>query len=204
MIRDEQKVTAESIKDLLKENWISTGYTSKSHAEQAYLQAGKMLVDVAGKSLKEKPNTIAIELPFNFWLNRQNPPAGGGKLKVGGRIDRIDKLPDGRIEIIDYKTGQNVPSEKKVKEDFQLSFYALAATEVKDALFNKTPEEIVLTLYYLEANQKLSTTRTKKDLEEAKEKILSLVDEISHSEFRCTGGMFCKNCEYAMLCQSFS
>jgi DNA helicase-2/ATP-dependent DNA helicase PcrA len=205
-LQDEQKVTKESIVDLLKENWINQGYTNKTHADQSYKQAEKMLSDVAAKSLEEKPNTLAIELPFNFWLARPKPTGEGGlnkQLKVGGRIDRIDQLADGRIEIIDYKTGQNVPSEKKVKEDLQLSFYALAATMVKDKTLNKTPDEVVLTLYYLEANQKLSTTRSREELETAKEKILTLVDEIEKSEFKCTGGMFCKSCEYAMLCQSY-
>ena len=198
-IKDGAKITAENIKELLKNNWVKQGYQGKTHEEKAYQQAEKMLFDVAGKTITEKPNTIAIELPFNFWLNKKE-----GSLKVGGRIDRIDKLPDGRIEIIDYKTGHNVPTEKKVKEDFQLSFYALAANQIKDQMLSKTPDEVVLTLYYLEANQKLSTTRSKEELEEAKEKILSLIDEIEHSEFRCSGGRLCKDCEYAMLCQTFS
>ncbi|HEX8931983.1 MAG TPA: hypothetical protein VF810_02405, partial [Patescibacteria group bacterium] len=70
-----------------------------------------------------------------------------------------------------------------------------------DNLLNKKPEDIILTLYYLEADQKFSTTRSQKDLEAAKEKILTLVEEIETSEFRCSGGIFCKNCEYSMLCQ---
>jgi len=194
-IKDGQKTESGDIIDLLETNWTADGYSSKTHEQKAKTQAEKMLKIFAEESLKEKPNTLALELPFNFWL---------GKLKVGGRIDRVDKLDDERIEIIDYKTGPNVPTEKKVKEDFQLSFYALAATEVRDQILSKKPEEIVLTLNYLEANQKFSTTRTKEELEDAKEKILSLVDEISKSEFKCSGGMFCKNCEYAMLCQSYS
>ena len=31
----------------------------------------------------------------------------GNNLKIGGTVDRIDKLADGTIEIIDYKTGDN-------------------------------------------------------------------------------------------------
>lgn len=193
MMQINEPLTADSMKELLKKNWINAGYASKIHEQQSYQQAEKMLTDFAITSLGDRPNTIAIEIPFNFWLD---------KLKVGGRIDRIDQLPDGRIEIIDYKTGSNVPDEKKVKDDFQLSFYALAAAEVRDELLNRAPEEIVLTLYYLEANKKLSTTRSKADLEVTKEKILKLVDDISHSDFHCTGGMFCKNCEYKMICQT--
>jgi ATP-dependent helicase/nuclease subunit B len=38
---------------------------------------------------------------------------------VHGRADRIDRLPDGSLAIIDYKTGQP-PSQKSVREGFSL------------------------------------------------------------------------------------
>lgn len=191
-------LTPELMKEILKRDWISAGYGSRVHEEKTYQQAEAMLKVFAEKTLAEKPDTLAVEVPFNFWLKDKN-----GALKVGGRIDRIDRLDGNKVEIIDYKTGPNVPTEKKVKEDFQLSFYALAATEVRDQIFSKTPDEIVLSLNYLEANKKLSTTRTADELVLAKQKILDLVDEITHSDFRCSGGMWCKNCEYKMVCQSF-
>lgn len=180
------------IAELLKKNWSPFGYDNKTHERQAYKQAETMLTNFVEKTQLEKPDTLAIELPFNFWLNKT--------LKVGGRIDRIDRLSDGRIEIIDYKTGTNVLNEKKIKEDLQLSFYALAATEIHDSVLNKTPDQIVLTLDYLEAGKRISTSRTHDELELAKQKILNLVDEMSKSDFHCGGSIFCKNCEYKMLC----
>lgn len=192
-MKENEPVTYKTIAEMLKKNWVPLGYSGKLHEQQSYKQAEHMLLDFAKKHLAEKTDTIAIEMPFNFWLD---------KIKIGGRIDRIDKLQDGRIEIIDYKTGANVPTEKKVKEDFQLLFYALAATEVKDTILNRQPSEVVLTLFYLEANKKFSVTHTEDSLVLAKEKILKLVGEISHSEFHCTGGMMCKNCEYKMICQT--
>lgn len=197
-IRAKHDVSPELMNQILKKDWISLGYTSRTHEEQTYKQAETMLRGFAQNTLTDKPDPVGIEIPFNFWLKGKN-----GSLKVGGRIDRIDRLANNKIEIIDYKTGPNVPTEKKVKEDFQLSFYALAATNVRDQIFPKKPDEIILTLNYLEANKKLSTTRSAEELESAKTKILSLVDEISHSDFRCTGGMFCKNCEYKMVCQTY-
>lgn len=196
LVQAKQQVTHDLISDLLKKNWQKVGYTSKSHEEQSYKQAEQMLIAYVKQELAENPTPIAIELPFNFWLSKQ--------LKVGGRIDRVDQLPDGRIEIIDYKTGPNVPTEKKLKEDFQLAFYALAASEVQDSIIYKAPEEIVLSLYYLEPNKKLSTKRSQEELLAAKDKILMLVDEISRSDFHCTGGMFCKNCEYKMVCSTYN
>lgn len=193
--KNQQNISANIISDLLKNNWIKDGYSTKSHEQQAFAQAQEILLGFAEKSLQEPLQTIAVEIPFQFRLNR---------LSVKGRIDRIDQLPDGRIEIIDYKTGGNIPDEKKVKEDLQLTFYALAATEVREPTFNRKPEEILLTLYYLESNTKISTIRTKEELENAKETILKIVDEITHSDFRCSGGIACKNCEYKMLCGTFS
>jgi ATP-dependent DNA helicase UvrD/PcrA len=181
------------ILELLEKNWINQGYTSKQHEKQTYEQAKEMLAGFARQTLENPPNTLAVELPFNFMID---------KLKAGGKIDRIDKLLDGRIEIIDYKTGQNVPTEKKARDDLQLSFYALAATEVKDGILGKDPSDVLLTLYYLEADKKISTTRTRADLEKAKEDILTKVKEIETSDFHCSHSIICKNCEYAMLCQT--
>jgi ATP-dependent helicase/nuclease subunit B len=50
-----------------------------------------------------------------------------GPIKLVGRIDRIDRLPDGTLMVMDYKTEAAEKSAERVKqpgEDTQLPFYA--------------------------------------------------------------------------------
>ena len=70
---------------------------------------------------------IHEELPFELTLD---PADGSPPVVIHGEIDRIDRLPSGRVEVIDYKTGK-VSSQKGVDESLQLSIYALAC---RDAL----------------------------------------------------------------------
>jgi DNA helicase-2/ATP-dependent DNA helicase PcrA len=182
-----------SAKELLSHVWINEGYESKSHEEQALGQAEKTVNSYIVK-YRESANPVAIEVPFSFTIDR---------MKVGGRIDRIDKLPDGKIEIIDYKTGANVPDAKKLASDLQLTMYALAASEVEDPLFHSPPEEVILSLHYVEQDVILQTSRTKEQLIETKSIIAKKAEEIARSDYVCSVTS-CKNCEYKMICKTFN
>jgi len=181
------------VKKIVNEVWINEGYGSKAHEKQALARAVRIVSAYLNKNFDKKNLPIALEYPFNFYLD---------KVKIAGRIDRIDKIDENKIEIIDYKTGDNVPTPKKLEEDLQLTFYALAANEVKDKTLDKKPEDIILSLYYLGKDLKLTTTRTKEQLNEAKELILEKVKEIETSDFKCSDSMLCENCEYKMLCHA--
>ena len=45
-----------------------------------------------------------------------------------GRVDRVDQLPGGEYELIDYKTGRP-KSASQLADDVQLSLYAVGARE---------------------------------------------------------------------------
>src|SRR4029079_6925677 len=47
---------------------------------------------------------------------------------VRGRVDRVDELPDGSFELIDYKTGRP-KAEDDLRGDVQMSLYQLSARE---------------------------------------------------------------------------
>lgn len=186
-----QKLKSSDALSILERNWINEGYDSKFDERRTYEKAKKLITSFLKDNFDEKKLPLALELPFNFMLN---------DLKIGGRIDRIDSLEDGKIEIIDYKTGNNLPDERKLATDQQLTVYALAANMVADKVLNRKPEDVTLSLFYVESNKKFTTTRTKEQLEEAKKTILQKRDLIAQSSFLCSRNNLCIACEYKMLC----
>jgi DNA helicase-2/ATP-dependent DNA helicase PcrA len=181
--------------DLLEKNWITDGYKTKSH-EKEFFNKGKLyLSGFLKQGFNPKIVPIGLEQPFTV-------PLGKG-LKIGGRVDRVDDLGDGVIEIIDYKTGATIPTQKEVDKNLQLSFYALAAMKIPTAPFGKTPDKVKLSLYFLDTQEKISTTRTARQLEEAIKEIFKVKEEIEKSDFKCSGHMFCQmGCEFSLFCKS--
>lgn len=185
--------------EALKENWIAEGYASKSHEKRMFERGRNYLLEFYKKEFNPKKIPIALEQPFVVPLNLLKNER---RLKIGGKIDRVDKLPGGKIEVIDYKTGVNIPTQKQIDHDLQLTFYALAAKGINEEPFNKKPENIKLSLYFFDNQTKVSTTRTGKQLKEAIKEIIKWREEIEKSDFRCSGHFFCKNCEYSLMCRA--
>src|SRR5262249_38525022 len=117
---------------------------------------------------------IAEELDFELVLE---PGDGSPPVSIHGQIDRIDRLPSGGIEVMDYKTGR-VTSQKDVSENLQLTIYALAC---RDALGLGTPERV--TLYFTESATRMSTVRMDEQLDAARAEILARVKPIRAGDF---------------------
>lgn len=184
------------IKMLLK-NWIDEGYVSREHEKDALAKAKKMLHTQFQEDETRKP-PIFLEQRFTVPLKK----VGQAHLKIGGVIDRVDLLPGGEIEIIDYKTGSAPDGgQKDVDKNLQLSLYALAATQTIDTLLRKSPEQIKLTLWYLDEGVKYTTTRTKEELIQVVDKIFDIRRQIEESDFSCSGTPLCQNCEYKTFCR---
>jgi len=194
-VKNKVKPSDKMLFEILEKNWIKEGYADKKH-EHDFFEKGKLYLS---GFLKEgfNPKNLPITMEQTFTL-----PLGEG-LKIGGRLDRVDDIGNGTIEIIDYKTGATMPTQKDVDKNLQLSFYALAATKIPTAPFAKPPEKVKLSLYYLDEQEKISTTRTAKQLEEATAEIFKVRDEIEKSDFKCSSHMFCQTgCEFSLFCKT--
>lgn len=193
-IRSGAKASEKLLISQLEKNWLNAGYSGKKHKQQYW---DKGLVYLKGYYKIGFDKNVIPELMENkFNLNL------GNNLKIGGTFDRVDRLGGELVEIVDYKTGEKVPTQKDADKDLQLGVYALAATKIQSELFNKKPEQVKLSLYYFEGQQKITTTRSKKQLEALEKELFEIRDEIENSDFKCSNHYFCQNkCEYSMFCK---
>jgi DNA helicase-2/ATP-dependent DNA helicase PcrA len=199
LVIDGAKPSEKLIQQCLIDNWVKEGYTSKSH-ERKFLEKGKLyMTGFLREGFNKRVLPVTMEQMFTIPLVPTDKKVR--PIKIGGVIDRVDVLPDGTIEIIDYKTGANIPTQKEVDRNLQLCFYALAATNIPTTPFNKKPDQVKLSLYYLDEQEKISTIRTMEQLEKAKEEIFKVREEMEQSDFKCSGNMLCKNCEFKLLCR---
>jgi DNA helicase-2/ATP-dependent DNA helicase PcrA len=192
--RGDPPPTREDLERLFRDRWIPTEFGDKT-SEEAYARRIDNLLDNFWEGeLRTLGQAIHEEQPFSLALE---PGDGGPPVIVGGQIDRIDRLPSGGIEVIDYKTGR-VSSQKGVDESLQLSIYALAC---RDALDLGTPETV--TLYFTESATRLSTTRTDEQLDTARDDVLARAARIRSGDFAATPSVTaCSRCDYAPMCPS--
>jgi DNA helicase II / ATP-dependent DNA helicase PcrA len=188
------QVTKQTLLAALESHWLHTGYASKAYELEMKKRGERNLSYFFDHDFDPNANVLSLEQPFIVPLT-----LGNRTIKIGGRIDRVDATPEGKIEIIDYKTGKPT-TQRDVDNNLQLSMYALAATEIPDPPFGKKSEDITLTLYYFETHEKISTHRSAKQLEAEKENIWKIVDEIETSDFHCSGNKLCEKCEYNLFC----
>ena len=171
-----------------------------SEEEKSYFKEGiRMLEEFYNKNIPHEISILDLETRFEVVID-ENPDKPNGKHILTGVIDRIDKLPDGTLEIIDYKTGKRMPSQRALDKNNQLSLYAIG---LKSRWPRVKIKDLKLSLYFLKFNEKINTTRTDKDLEEAKNKIVNLIHKIEKSNFEPHSSVLCGWCGYRNICPAW-
>jgi DNA helicase-2/ATP-dependent DNA helicase PcrA len=130
------------------------------------------------------PDVLETEASFTIQI---------GTATIRGRIDRMDRMKDGTLAIINYKTGK-ARSQKDADESLQLSIYALAA----QAKWNTSASCVAF--HNLEDNSRIDTARSQFDLEEARVKVEKVAASIAEGKFNAKPGFQCGSCPYRNLC----
>ncbi|MBI2009675.1 MAG: UvrD-helicase domain-containing protein [Candidatus Chisholmbacteria bacterium] len=180
-----QKLGLQDLLSIYKHYFRSDGYESETHKKARFLAGRKALRQYFKVYQKKLGQPIELEKSFRLKI------AG---IPLIGRIDRIDKIA-GEHEIVDYKTGAS-QDKKKVDVDEQLSIYALAARESLHLSLKS------LSLYFLDSNEKVSTTRSNQDMDSTLTRLQTTIKAMKNSDFPPKPGypFPCGFCEYNRIC----
>ncbi len=171
--------------------WAETTLPADPDAETWRQRAEPMLDLFWAAESARQAETVGEELRFRLQI-QLDPDA---VIVVGGVIDRIDRLPSGAVELIDYKTG-GASRPQEAEASLQLSIYALAC---RDALDLGLPERV--TLYAVEHGQRSSADRTDAGLDTVRADLASRARQIRGSEFSPTPSQrSCGWCDFTALC----
>ncbi|PKL40189.1 MAG: hypothetical protein CVV41_20485 [Candidatus Riflebacteria bacterium HGW-Riflebacteria-1] len=171
-------------RSILNKYWITDGYSDIEEEERFKIRANMMLEEYF-KGLNGHENPVMFEVAVKWSWNGVDTVV---------QVDRIDQLPDGRYEIIDYKTGKKVPDERVINEDSSLMNMYLAANQ-------KWPGKIAKVSYHFLANNKrYSLEPSEADVVSHKTKMAELVTLINKNEFEAKKGALCAWCEYYGPC----
>ena len=169
-----------------RREWTSAGFEDR-HQEKLYLDDGIEQLRAFHASCLTATAANVVGQERRFTIHCENG------VDLTGRMDQINRIAPGEVEIIDYKTGKP-KSETHAAKDLQLSVYALAAHEVLDV----TPVRLIY--YNLQTNECVSASRDAKQLQEVRGTIQEVAADIRAREFPAHPGFVCKNCEFRFVC----
>ena len=109
-----------------EDEWLHQGYGTPQESMEFY-NKGALVLEKWWAHFQEHPAQVLysekhFEFPFEKW-------------RIKGTIDRVDRLYDGSVELLDYKMGFEDRNEWDVAGSLQLAIYALG---VDRALRQKT------------------------------------------------------------------
>jgi len=184
--------TLEEVVEVFVRSWRGREGQVSEEKRQAYFEQGVELLrghyEKYGRR-EEGRRTAATELRFSLGLP--------GEHKLHGRIDRVDVLPEEKLEVIDYKTSRRMPPQETVERNAQLAIYRMAADELYPGF------EVTTTLFFLLHDHQMRTVQSREFLDETKHDILDVVVSIELEEFDPNPGTHCEWCAYQSRCALF-
>jgi DNA helicase II / ATP-dependent DNA helicase PcrA len=171
--------------NLLEAGWRRGGFGDSEEERQFRAKATQALVRYHDRFRDDDAEPVWFERSFQFRM---------GPHLLRGRVDRVDKLPDGGYELIDYKTGRP-KSAAQLRDDVQLSLYAVGAREAWQL------EAAQQAYYYVLDDAKVPVPRSDQDRDWITETVFEVADGILGQGFEPTPSFAaCSMCDYRIAC----
>jgi DNA helicase-2/ATP-dependent DNA helicase PcrA len=179
--------TLHELMELEQTAWRRGGFGDTPRERELHELARTALTRYHARLHEQPAEPAWFERSFAFAL---------GPHRIRGRVDRIDRLPDGGYELIDYKTSRP-KSAAQLGEDVQLSLYALAATADWGL-----PEGSAQSYYYVLDDLKLSVPpRPQGERAWIEQTVADVAERIMALQFEPTPSpSACALCDYRIMC----
>jgi DNA helicase-2/ATP-dependent DNA helicase PcrA len=171
--------------DLFETGWRRTGFGSTDDELQFRDRAREALRLYWERERVAEGEPVWLERKFDFKV---------GEHHVRGRVDRVDRLPDGDYELIDYKTGER-RTQAELESDLQLALYRLAAREAWEV------EASTGSYYYVLDADKVAAPTKPDDAERVERTVLQVGEGILGQDFEPRPSpAVCSWCDYRLIC----
>jgi DNA helicase-2/ATP-dependent DNA helicase PcrA len=170
---------------LFEQGWRRTGFGSTDDELQFRDRAKEALRLYWERERSAEGEPVWLEKKFDFKV---------GDHHVRGRVDRVDRLPDGDYELIDYKTGERKSTEE-LDDDLQLALYRMAAREAWGI------EASTGSYYYVLDGDKVAAPTKPDDAERVERTVLQVGEGILSQDFEPRPSpKVCSWCDYRLIC----
>jgi DNA helicase-2/ATP-dependent DNA helicase PcrA len=170
---------------LFEAGWRRTGFGSSDDELQFRDRAREALRLYWENERDSEGEPVWLEKKFDFKV---------GDHHVRGRVDRVDRLPDGDYELIDYKTGER-KTEADLDDDLQLALYRMAAREAWGI------EASTGSYYYVLDGDKVAAPTKPDDAERVERTVLQVGEGILSQDFEPRPSpTVCSWCDYRLIC----
>jgi len=175
----------DEIYGLLEAGWRRGGFGGSDEELQLHEKATNALRLYHERFRTERAEPIWLEKSFSFRM---------GAHTLRGRVDRVDRLPDGRYELIDYKTGRP-KTASQLRDDVQLSLYAVGAREAWQLDAERQ------SYHYVLDDEKIPVPTEEIDRDWIAETVMVVADGILGQGFEPTPSYAaCAVCDYRIAC----
>jgi DNA helicase II / ATP-dependent DNA helicase PcrA len=168
---------------LFEAGWRRTGFGSSDDELQYRDRAVAALARYHERHLRSESRPVWLERSFSFAI---------GSHRLRGRVDRVDQLPDGAYELIDYKTGERRTGSG---DDVQLALYRLGAREAWQI------ETQLGSYWYVLEDEQVPVPAAPDDAERVERTVLEVAAGIEGQDFEPRPSYeICSWCDYRLIC----
>lgn len=140
----------------------------------------------------ERFDLNAVPIAREQWLTAELPSG----IQVFGKVDRIDPVRGGGLEIIDYKTGMRTLDERDLRHEPSTWVYVAAA----EAAYEDVVQRV--RFIYLPLGLEVTWEPEREDVRELRKRLILTVKEIGEAQaLPAAPGAHCNWCPFALRCE---